>query len=128
MNLIENLPEERHPGAVARTVLAILARWDLAAAEQATILGLTQEQYLAWKEAPPPLTSLDTATVLRMSYVLGIYAALQVLYSEQWAADAWLKRSNSDPTFGGQRPLDRLLKGHLDDFAAVRRFLDGWTE
>ena len=128
MNHTEALPEERHPGAVARAVLAILARWDLDPAEQATILGLTQEQYLAWTELTPSLAELEPETVLRLSALLGIYQALRTLYADDAIADSWIKRPNRDATFAGRRPLDRMLQGGQDDLMAVRRFLDGWTE
>jgi hypothetical protein len=36
----------------------------------------------------------------------------------------WLKAANSDLPFAGGNPLDRVLRGSIDDLYAVRRYLD----
>lgn len=60
----------------------------------------------------------------RISYVLGIYKALQILFPDPVRADAWIKRANSAPLFAGQRALDRLLSGNVSDLFVVRQYLD----
>ena len=44
--------------------------------------------------------SFDTLT--RISLVLGIYKALQVLYPDQSLADHWVRLPNANPIFGGR--------------------------
>jgi hypothetical protein len=59
-----------------------------------------------------------------LSYLLGIYKALQLLFKEPAAADAWLRRPNDAPLFGGRSALDRMLSGQVSDLFLVRQYLD----
>jgi hypothetical protein len=66
-----------------------------------------------------------------LSYLLGIYKALQVLLPATAAADAWIKKPNDAPLFAGQSALARMLGGNVADLIAVRQYLDarrgGWA-
>ena len=65
----------------------------------------------------------------RISYVLGIYKALQVLFPDPTRADAWLRKPNAALPFGGGSALDRMLSGNVADLFVVRSYLDaprGW--
>lgn len=66
---------------------------------------------------------LDTDRLQRVSYLVGIFKALNVLYSEK-LADAWMQRPNSNRIFGGQTPLAYLMKGGLPAMQTVRWLLD----
>ena len=57
-----------------------------------------------------------------MSYVLGIYKALQLLFPSPRQADAWMCKPNE--AFGGGTALDHALGGNVTDLADVRRYLD----
>ena len=60
----------------------------------------------------------------RISYVLGIYKALQILLPETERADAWVTTPNAAPLFGGDSALTRMLGGNVGDLYAVRQYLD----
>jgi hypothetical protein len=66
----------------------------------------------------------------RLSYVLGIYKSLQILLPEPERADAWVRRPNDAPLFGGGSALGRMLGGQVADLFLVRQYLDaqlgGW--
>ncbi len=68
-------------------------------------------------------------TVRRVSYILGIYQALQIFYRDPVLADGWIKRPNA--AFGGRSALDRMTGGDIADLAVVRDCLDsargGWA-
>jgi hypothetical protein len=66
---------------------------------------------------------LDTDRLLRISYLVGIFKALNVLYSEK-LADAWIQLPNANRIFGGQTPLAHMMKGGLPAMQTVRRLLD----
>ena len=68
--------------------------------------------------------TLSRDVLERISYVLGIYKALQILFPDPARADAWVKRPNAAPLFAGQRALDRLLSGNVSDLFVVRQYLD----
>ncbi|WP_370542917.1 hypothetical protein [Halomonas sp. KM-1] len=57
--------------------------------------------YRRWRKQPTA-ARLDVNQLERMSLILGIYKALQILLPR---ADAWLRRPNHNPLFAGQLPL-----------------------
>jgi uncharacterized protein (DUF2384 family) len=114
----------RASGPALRAFARIADRWDLSPAERATLLGMPRSTYFkAVKE--PDRARLSRDQLERVSYVLGIYQALQILLPRRAAADSWLRRSNANVFFKGTRPLDVLLGGKVANLFAVRRYLDG---
>ena len=79
--------------------------------------------FFKWKKSPNA-ANLSKDMLERISYILGIYKALQVLLPKAESADAWIKKPNAAPTFGGQSALDRMLSGNVADLYAVRQYLD----
>lgn len=118
--------------AAGLRAFANIARdWGLSADEQMILLGAPgRSTYFKWKAAPDK-AELRRDTLERLSYLLGIYKALQILLPDAAAADAWIKRPNSAPPFGGRSALDRMLAGNVGDLMAVRQYLDaargGWA-
>jgi hypothetical protein len=92
--------------------------------EAALLLGVPDATYRRWKRAPEK-ANLDQSQMERMSLILGIYKALQILLPRSDAADSWLRRANRNPLFSGQAPLDRLRSGLVSDLYVVRQHLDG---
>ncbi|WGS54537.1 MbcA/ParS/Xre antitoxin family protein [Paraburkholderia sp. D15] len=114
-----------------RAFFNIARDWDLSAEEQIVLLGSPgRSTFFKWKAAPET-ARLGRDTLERLSLLLGIYKALQILLPQASAADAWIKRPNSAPPFGGRRALDRMLAGNISDLVAVRQYLDamrgGWA-
>jgi hypothetical protein len=66
---------------------------------------------------------LDQDKLTRVSLILGIFKALNVLYSRK-LADAWITRPNSNPLFGGEAPLAFMIRGGVPAFMRVRQMLD----
>ena len=85
--------------------------------------------FFLWKRTGEGRLSRDTLE--RVSYVLGIYKALQILLPQQEAADAWVRKPNAAPLFGGRSALERMLSGNVADLYVVRQYLDaqrgGWS-
>ncbi len=115
--------------ALLRTFFGIADAWKLSSKEAMTLLGLrSRSTYHVWKEGnsgPLPRDTLE-----RVSYVLGIYKALQMLLPSDEAADAWMRKPNTAPLFGGASALERLMSGNVADLYEVRRYLDaqrGWN-
>jgi hypothetical protein len=116
-------------GPALRTFFRIAELWGLSADEQMTLLGLTaRSTFFKWKKATD--TVLPKDTLERISYILGIYKALQILLPDEKAADEWVKRPNDAPLFSGQSALSRMLSGQVADLFVVRQYLDaqrgGW--
>jgi Protein of unknown function (DUF2384) len=113
-----------------RTVFRILAAWGLSNMEQTKLLGNPpRSTFYRWKQGEKVVLSQDTLE--RLSYILGIYSALQVLLPRREAADAWIKKANAAPLFGGRSALARMLSGQVADLYIVRQYLDaqrgGWA-
>jgi hypothetical protein len=122
-------PDERQRDQVAlRGFFRLVELWGLTMEEARVLLGRPSRATLYnWKAGK--VRSLPHDTLCRVSYLLGIHKALQILYADPGLADAWVKRPNQ--AFGGQSALDRMLAGDVADLAAVRAHLDaargGWT-
>jgi hypothetical protein len=115
--------------AALRTFFRIAELWGLTAEQQILLLGSpARSTYFRWKKHGAEQLSRDTLE--RISYVLGIYKALQVLLPDAAAADGWVRRPNRAALFGGRTALDRMLTGNVADLYLVRQYLDaqraGW--
>ncbi len=111
-------------GAGLRTFFNIAELWDLSGKEAMTLLGVTNEStYYKWKRDPAN-SMLTRDTLERISYILGIYKALQILLPKESSADAWIKKANNAPMFNGRSALERMLSGNVVDLFVVRQYLD----
>jgi len=116
-------PASADAGAAAlRTFWRLADAWQLGTAEQMTLLGVGRSALYQWKQGKTG--PLDRHVLERLSYLFGIYAALQLLLPEQGRADAWLRKPNSAPLFGGRSALQRMLGGQVADLYVVRQYLD----
>jgi len=105
-----------------RAFFAIAEKWQLTADEAMALLGRPgRSTFYNWKKGDVARAhNFDLAS--RLSYVLGIYKALQILYQRPELADEWIRRPNQ--AFGGQSALERMSAGQMVDLAAVRNYLD----
>lgn len=118
----EMTPEALSPGAM-RTFFRIAEAWGLNTREQIAILGSPpRSTFYSWKRAEQ--LALPRDTLERLSYVFGIYKALHILLPKPEAADAWIRKPNSAPLFGGRSALERMLSGQVADLFVVRQYLD----
>jgi hypothetical protein len=110
-------------GAGLRAFANIAERWGLSVAEQLRLLGIgSRSTYFKWRREHAPRLPQDTLE--RLSYLLGIYKALQILLPDATAADEWLRKPNAAAPFGGRSALDRMLSGQVADLYVVRQYLD----
>lgn len=121
----------RMSAAGLRAFFKIAGHWGLAVSDEMKLLGEpARATYYKWKR-DPAAASLGRDTLERLSYILGIYKALQILLPEPQTADAWIKKPNAAPLFGGRSALERMLSGNVGDLYAVRQYLDamrgGWS-
>jgi hypothetical protein len=116
--------EANAAGAAALRAFGRIADlWHLSIAERLTLLGLSSRStYFKWRKEPQ--VRLPRDTLERISYLLGIYKALQLLLPDTRAADEWIRRPNEAAVFGGRSALDRMLSGNVADLYIVRQYLD----
>lgn len=109
----------------------IAAQWGVSDEQLSVLLGgIGRSTVQRWKQqlAADGAIRADFGpdTMDRVSYMLGIYKALHILFPDSGRADAWIKKPNDGPGFDGKSALDRMLGGRMDDLRYVRVYLDGW--
>lgn len=120
----EILEDARASGPALRTFEKIAERWKLKAKDRQTLLGLPKSTYFSYLQKPGD-ARLSHDTLERISYILGIYRALQILLPRREAADEWIRRKNGAASFNGYAPLDIMLGGKVANLYLVRAYLDG---
>jgi hypothetical protein len=122
VDLTSKSERERLSSAAIRTFFNIMTRWSIRDENARMLLGgMSNGPFYELKKKPDRV--LDTDRLTRISYLIGIFKALNVLYSDT-LADAWVQRPNSNPVFGGQTPLAYMVRGGLPAMQTVRRLLD----
>jgi hypothetical protein len=120
-------PVDVHSADTATKVLPVFFRiaeaWQLSAADQQVLLGVGRSTLALWR-AGRVKSGLDATVLERLSYLFGIYSALQILLPIPERADAWVRRDNSAPLFGGGTALKRMLGGQVADLYAVHAYLN----
>lgn len=110
-------------GAALRTFFNLAKAWKLSEDEQMKLLGLGSRSTLhAWKSGR--VTKISRDTLERISYLLGIFKAINILLPDPDRADAWMRAPNKAPLFGGRSALDRMTSGNVADLYVVRQYLD----
>jgi hypothetical protein len=66
---------------------------------------------------------LDPDKLTRISYLIGIYKALNILYGKKLAND-WISLPNDNAIFGGNSALEYMISGGIPAMQTVRRLLD----
>jgi len=108
--------------AALRTFWRLADAWQLDINEQTTLLGVGRTTLYQWKAGK--VGPLDRHVLERLSYLFGIYAALQILLPLKPRADDWVRQPNAAPLFGGRSALDRMMGGQVADLYVVRQYLD----
>lgn len=117
-------PEERKrlgPSAL-KAFFNIVDCWQLRDDDARELLGgMASSTYYAMKKSPR--RTLDPDTMLRISYLIGIFKALNILHSKA-LADRWITLANRNPIFRGVTPLEYMVRGGIPAIQLVRRLLD----
>lgn len=115
-------------GPALRAFFKLAEQWELRISDQRRLLGDPPEStFYKWKRQQEG--SLGRDVLERISYLLGIYKDLQILFPDASQADAWVRKPNQAPLFGGRSALERMLSGNVADLYVVRQYLDaqrGW--
>jgi hypothetical protein len=117
----------RLSGPGLRTFLAIADLWNLSEDERRAVLGFpARSTFHTWAKAVREHRdiTLDVDVLTRISAVLGIHQALQILNTNEADGIAWLRRPHRGLVFGGRPPLELITSGSQDALITVRRFLD----
>lgn len=113
---------ERLSQSALKGFFKLAAAWKLRDDDARQLLGgVSSSTWYEWKKNPSRVLEVDCIT--RISYLLGIYKALHILYGDQ-LADQWVSMPNTNLIFGGLTPLALMLSGGMPAMQMVRQLLD----
>jgi hypothetical protein len=113
---------ERLSDGAVRAFFNIVEKWKVRDEDARVLLGgISNGTFYAMKKAAG--RTLDQDTLMRISYLIGIYKGLHILYGEA-LADGWVQMPNKNGIFVGGTPLTYMMRGGLPAFQTVRRLLD----
>ena len=88
---------------------------------RALLGGVSNGTFYALKKGDGKI--LDEDRLRRISYLIGIFKALNILHGQD-LADRWMQLPNSNRIFNGRTALAYLLTGGLPALQTLRRLLD----
>jgi hypothetical protein len=120
---LNSKPErERLSGAALKGFFKLTAAWGLKDEVARELLGgVSSSSFYEWKKNPQRLLDVDRIT--RISFLIGIYKALHILYGDK-LADEWIALPNKNVIFAGRTPLQYMLAHGLIGMQTVRKLLD----
>ena len=96
--------------------------WQLTNSDAARLFGFNYRTWLRVK-AHDWHGSLSQDQITRASLLLGVFKALEIVFSQSIARD-WIKLPNAEDEFGGKRPLDVIFEGGIPAMMVVRQYVD----
>lgn len=120
-NLAEPATRKQLSPSAIRGFFRIAARWRVRDEDARQLLGgISSGSFYSLKKNP---RTLDQDTLTRISLLVGIFKALNILYSSR-LADAWINLPNTNPMFRGHTPLTYMLRLGQPGMMHVRQLLD----
>jgi hypothetical protein len=122
VDLTAKAERERLSPSALKAFFNITAKWQVRDEDARRLLGgVSNGPFYEMKRDPAKLLDADRLT--RISLLIGIFKALNILYSEK-LADAWPALPNANRIFAGATPLEYMARGGLAAMTTVRRLLD----
>ena len=122
IDLADAAERERLSDGAVRAFFNIMEKWGIPDAKAKTLLGgISNGAFYTLKKGQGAV--LDEDRIRRISYLVGIFKALNILYSQE-LADKWPSLPNKNRIFAGRPAIDYMLRGGLPAFQTVRRLLD----
>jgi hypothetical protein len=113
---------ERLSAPALKAFFNIMNAWKVRDEDARALLGgVSNGPYYEMKRNPDRV--LETDRLTRISYLIGIYKGLRILYSDT-LADEWVHLPNRNVIFAGQAPLAYMMRGGLPALQVVRRLVD----
>ena len=104
-----------------KALFNIMEEWQVNEEKQRVLLcNPATDVFERWKCGE--VTSLESDVLERISYVIGIYKNLGMLFQVRTQANEWLHKQNN--AFGGASALNFMLLGQTVNFRKVRHYLD----
>ncbi len=99
---LQSIPDE----VVWKSLTNLVERFDLKESEARILMGdMPRSTYTSHK------AKLNRDQKERVSYLLGIYKSLRILFEDGEQARTWINRKNDLPPFKGLTPKEYMLEG-----------------
>jgi hypothetical protein len=122
VDLSSKAVQEKLSPAANRAFFSLTTQWKLRDEDARTLLGgISNGSFYQLKRSASK--TLDQDKLTRISLLVGIYKALNILFSPR-LADAWVQLPNANPIFAGESPLAYMRKGGVPNMIRVRQLLD----
>ena len=123
VDLSSKAERERLGPSALKAFFNIMERWGVRDEDARQLLGgVSNGPYYEMKKDPASRV-LDADKLLRVSYLVGIFKALNILHAER-LADEWVRLPNSNRILAGVTPLVYMVTGGTPAMQMVRRLLD----
>ena len=126
VDLSDKHVQKRLSTVARKAFFKIAAAWRIRDEEAKQLLGGISNGAFYKMKAGEVKTPLDQDRLTRVSLLVGIFKALNILYSQK-LADAWISLPNTNPIFAGETPLAYMVKGGQPAMMRVRQLLDART-
>jgi Antitoxin Xre-like helix-turn-helix domain len=114
--------QERLSGAAIPAFFKVMGAWQVRDDVARQLLGgVSNGVFYQWKRGSGK--TLDQDKLTRISLLVGIFKALNILYSRK-LADRWIGLPNANAMFEGQPPLAYMVRGGIPAMMRVRQLLD----
>ena len=121
VDLSDRRTQERLSPKAVKAFFRIVDLWKLKDEDARLLLGgISSGSFYQLKKEP---RLLDQDRLTRVSFLVGVFKALNILYSAE-LADAWIQLPNTNPVFGGSTPLSYMIRFGLPGMERVRQLLD----
>lgn len=122
IDLNSKAERERLSASALRGFFKLAQAWKIKDDDARELLGgLSSSSFYEWRKNPDRVLEVDRIT--RISFLIGIYKALHIIYGDT-LADQWVSLPNQNGIFSGQTPLQFMLSGGLLAMHRVRSLLD----
>jgi Protein of unknown function (DUF2384) len=123
VDLSDAMTRRRLSPSAIKGFMAIASKWGLRDPDARSLLGgISSGTFYAWKKDAKGRV-LDQDVLTRVSLLIGIFKALNILYSPK-LADAWITLPNTNPMFRGVSPLAYMIQRGQPGMLHVRQLLD----
>lgn len=122
VDLSSETQQQRLSSSALKGFSNLVSKWRVRDEDAKQLLGAMSGSAVSELEKNSScLLEIDQLT--RVSFLVGIYRALHLLYGDK-LADEWVTLPNSNPVFGGSTPMQYMLCNGLMGIETVRQLLD----
>jgi hypothetical protein len=123
INLADEAARQHLSGVAIKAMRRLAKLWDVTNGEMSILLGLSSKHDWVTIQSKEWHCLLSEDTLNRVSVLLGIFKALNNLYSLSPLAETWVNRPNMNILFGGRLPIECMIEGGLPMLIKVRDML-----